>query len=598
MTFSIRTVLLAGFCGLLALSIAAVILTGVAGALGNTLSLMARDSSQMVEEAERRLAAEMRPIENQSRFIAGQFESGALGFDDPGTLMVALRASMGALPDLAGGLLIDLDGDGFWISGANHIDEDGDVFVGNFRDSESIVRALEMAPSMEEPVWREPIWVPEIGDTVINFHTPLRHDGRVVGLLVQGKAISDLSARLQTLQTGDGKVPFLLYDGAYVLAHPDLADGTFEGNLTAPLPALGSFPDEALAGFDALKEVRFGHYAEGLTVKVGRLELEDVLYFFSHAEVSGIAADRPITVGIYVDESRYDSLMDRLRNMILVGIAVLILSGLTALFVGKATVGPIRALAKASRQVEAGDLQHVGTLPKSRLRELENASRAFEAMVDGLKERQRIRDLFGRMVPNKIAEKMLNAPEELAPQVTEATVLFCDLAGFTRLTNELGPEKVVSLLNSFFTDMVDIVHDGDGIVTQFQGDAILAVFNVPIADPDHAAKAIATARLMRDHLHSRDYDGQHLKARIGVATGPLIAANVGAASRMNYTVHGDTVNLAARLEAMNKETGTEVLISESTVQQTTEAGLRPMGSVSVRGQERPVKIFGLQEDGA
>lgn len=596
MTFSIRTVLLAGFVGLLAISIAAVILTAVAGALGNTLSLMARDSSQMVEEAERRLAAEMRPLEDQSRFIAKQVENGALSFDDPETLKVALRASMAALPDLAGVLIMDLNGDGFWIPGADHSNEQNDIFTGNFADSDPMILALELAPTMQEPVWREPAWVPEITSTVINLHTPLRRNGQVVGLLIQGKAISDLSARLQTLTNGDGKVPFLLYNGDRVLAHPQIAQTGFEGTVEAPLPLVSNYPDEALSNFNDLEEVRFGHYAENQRVQVGRVELEDVMYFFSHAEVSGIVADRPITVGIYVDESRYDSLLDRLRNMILVGLAVLILSGLTALFLGKAAVVPIRALAKASHQIEAGELDRVGALPKSRLRELENASRAFEAMVGGLKERQRIRDLFGRMVPHKIAERMLNAPEDLAPQVTEATVLFCDLAGFTKLTNELGPERVVSLLNSFFTDMVDIVHDGDGIVTQFQGDAILAVFNVPIADPDHAAKAIATAREMRDHLHNRDYNGEHLKARIGVATGPLIAANVGASSRMNYTVHGDTVNLAARLEAMNKETGTEVLISEMTATLAPDENLRPMGSVSVRGQERPVKIFGLPED--
>jgi len=141
--------------------------------------------------------------------------------------------------------------------------------------------------------------------------------------------------------------------------------------------------------------------------------------------------------------------------------------------------------------------------------------------------------------------------------------------------------------------MVDILEQHGGVVTQFQGDAILATFNVPVADVNHARNAIQAAQQMLDCTASNEFDGETLNIRIGINTGSVVAGAIGAKGRLNYTVHGDAVNLAARLEALNKEYGSRLLISESSAAQAPDLELSRIGEVTVRGQTRSTGLFTL-----
>ena len=591
MTLSIRSVLLFGFCGLLALSISAVAITGLIGALSNTLTLMAREATQMVEEADRRLTAELAPIESQARFISNRFEDGRLSFDAPERLSITLDASMAAIPDLAGLLLIDTNGTGYRLLGARRNDDDAPLKIGNYMQIPGIADALAQAKDTTESVWRRPVWVSEIQQTAINLHTPLYREGEFIGVLMQGKAVADLSIQLRRLQDFAGKVPFLLYGSDSVLAHPGLAELKSNASKVEPLPPLNTFQDGILASFPTLQDVIFENFSEDKSIKMGRSTFAGQNYFFAYRTLQVSAADKPITVGLYVDETRYNTVRDRLRAILVVGGGVMLLSIIAALWMARATVRPIQALAKASLHVATGDLDAVDPLPRSRMRELDEAGLAFTHMVEGLKERARIMDLFGRVVPTAVAERMLRSPKELAPQKVEATVLFCDLVGFTTLCEGLETDHLVQVLNAYFTDMVDIIQGQGGIVTQFQGDAILAVFNVPLGDRDHPAKALAAARAMHLHLENSTFLTQTLAIRVGIATGPVIAANVGAASRMNYTVHGDTVNLAARLENLNKTYGTRIILSAETVERSGAQDVKSLGLVEIRGRTQPIEVF-------
>ncbi|MDF1748854.1 MAG: PDC sensor domain-containing protein, partial [Alphaproteobacteria bacterium] len=191
MTLSIRSVLLFGFCGLLALSTLAVAVTGLLGALTNTLTLMAREATQMVEEADRRLTAELSPIESQAKFISDRFEIGHLSFESPERLAITLDASMAATPDLAGMLLIDANGTGYRLLGDRRSDTAPPLKIGNYKEIPGVAEALAQAKNTNGPVWRRPVWVSEVQQTVINLHTPLFYKGQFVGLLMQGKSVAD-----------------------------------------------------------------------------------------------------------------------------------------------------------------------------------------------------------------------------------------------------------------------------------------------------------------------------------------------------------------------------------------------------------------------
>ena len=189
-------------------------------------------------------------------------------------------------------------------------------------------------------------------------------------------------------------------------------------------------------------------------------------------------------------------------------------------------------------------------------------------------EREKVRSLFGKYIPEKIAEKVLLEEGGLQPQTTEATIFFVDLAGFTAMSEKLNPQEIVEVLNEYFSEIVAIIEQNNGVVTQFQGDAVLAIFNVPIEDDLHSLNAVNTAREIIKVVEEKTFCGRNLSCRIGITTGNVVAGNVGARDRLNYTVHGDIVNLAARLEQLNKEFKTDVLIAASTVAKIKDIKLK------------------------
>jgi class 3 adenylate cyclase len=219
------------------------------------------------------------------------------------------------------------------------------------------------------------------------------------------------------------------------------------------------------------------------------------------------------------------------------------------------------------------------------------ARHTVRRQIEAEQERSAISDIFGQYVPPAVAEVLISKRGSLAPVEREASILFADLADFTKLTETIGPKGIVEVLNTYFDAVSQIITRHHGVITQFQGDAVLATFNVPAEDPDHARCAVRAAREISELVQSRDFAGIHVRTRIGICTGTVIAGSVGGGGRQNYTVHGDTVNMAARLEVMNKELGTDVLISATTVQYLAAEDFRKIGQMDVRGLSEPIDLF-------
>lgn len=234
------------------------------------------------------------------------------------------------------------------------------------------------------------------------------------------------------------------------------------------------------------------------------------------------------------------------------------------------------------------------TLLAARLSATLEKKRLHDAVHDQL---ALIRDVFGKFVPETIAQAIVDGAGELAPRRATSTILYTDIEGFTAAAQSMTPEQVVQMLNEYFPAVIEPIERCGGVVNQFQGDAMLVTFNVPIDDPAHADKALQAARGIIDVCRERTFAGVSLKTRIGINTGPLLAGNVGSGQRMNYTVHGDAVNVAARLEALNKTYGTTLLISASTVGELTDpGGLTRVGEVAIRGKDQSVEIYKLADD--
>jgi class 3 adenylate cyclase len=217
--------------------------------------------------------------------------------------------------------------------------------------------------------------------------------------------------------------------------------------------------------------------------------------------------------------------------------------------------------------------------------------------LEAERDRATLSGIFGRFVPQAIVNAMIAGRGALAPVEREATVLFADIAGFTGMTERAGAARTVEILNAYFDEVTRIIGAHNGIVTQFQGDAVLATFNVPVEDAGHARNAFEAARAILACVAEREFAGERIRVRIGINTGSLVAGNVGGGGRQSYTVHGDAVNLAARLEALCKEHGTSLLLSAATAKALPEAELVAVGDIAVRGLAEPVTLYSIPAEG-
>lgn len=277
------------------------------------------------------------------------------------------------------------------------------------------------------------------------------------------------------------------------------------------------------------------------------------------------------------------------------GVAILILATVTLIFgflvmwiVAWLTATPVRVVRAALKRVEQGDLQ--GDLVVFDGSELGELQRGFNAMVNGLRERERIRDLFGRHVGREVAAAAERERPKLGGEERHVAVVFIDIIGSTQLVRSRRPADVVHLLNQFFTIVVEEVDRHRGLVNKFEGDASLAIFGAPnrLDCPEDAA--LAAARTMAQRLTSQMPECQ---AGIGVAAGQVVAGNVGAHERFEYTVIGEPVNEAARLCELAKSHADRLLASAATVHGASEnerarwcLGQR----VTLRGHDEPTQL--------
>jgi class 3 adenylate cyclase len=274
------------------------------------------------------------------------------------------------------------------------------------------------------------------------------------------------------------------------------------------------------------------------------------------------------------------------------GVASVVMAMLVARFINR----PVQALRAAMAQVETGDLE--ARAPVRSLDELGELNEHFNAMVDELRRASRTRELFGRYVSPAVARQALERGIALGGELVRATAMFVDLRGFTALTERTSPARVVELLNEYYAIVERVCERAGGVITQFLGDGVVVVFGGPLRPlPDHARRAVRAAVDLQRALAARNVgDGEPLVAGIGICTGDIIAGNVGAGGRVTYTIVGDAVNQAARLQVKTRDLGAAILVTESTRAALGAADgfvLRPCGALPLKGIAAPVPTWAV-----
>src|ERR1700730_2755473 len=275
--------------------------------------------------------------------------------------------------------------------------------------------------------------------------------------------------------------------------------------------------------------------------------------------------------------------------------------GLGVSAVGSArVVGGLRQLVVRTRAIEAGSVSEpLSILTRDEVGEL---ARSFNRMVEELRTRERIKDTFGKFVDPRIVSRLIGSGADQAER-RALTIFFSDIKGFSSISEQLTASAIVNLLNSYFGTVAEVIHAHRGFIDKYIGDAVMAFWVSPFsAGDDHASdaclaalaqqEAITALRAQLPEITGMRRDPPKLVIRMGIATGEAVVGTIGSASAQSYTVIGDTLNLASRLESVNKVYGTSIIISEDTfrlAQQIIEA--RELDLITVAGKTEPVRIY-------
>jgi adenylate cyclase len=318
---------------------------------------------------------------------------------------------------------------------------------------------------------------------------------------------------------------------------------------------------------------------------------------FVYRPVKSPASDNPLPWVLFVemDEAKVLTAMDALRNQLLLAIALLAVPGVFAGWrVAVSISSPVGVLAHYVRRVQGGDF--TGRVAEGR-DEVGRLGAALNLMTRGLEERDRVKELFGRYVTAQVSEKIVKGDVNLGGESRRATILFSDIRGFTTMSEQMNPAEVVGFLNDYFSEMVEPVFEQGGILDKFMGDGMMAVFGSMGEMPDHPRRAVAAALSMKALLSKinglRSMRGRPpIAIGIGVHTDEVIVGNIGSRRRLEYTVIGDGVNTCSRVQTLNKEFGTTILITQATYDAIRgEFECRPMPTRELRGKANALSLY-------
>lgn len=294
----------------------------------------------------------------------------------------------------------------------------------------------------------------------------------------------------------------------------------------------------------------------------------------------------------------------RIALLTIFALGLLVLLG-GVVIISRNVTRPVKDLVQGAQRIEGGVFDQNVTIDQDD--EIGRLAEAFNKMAKGLAEKEKVRDLLGKVVSPEIADELMSKKIELGGEARRVTMLFSDIRGFTTLCEGKSPVEILSLLNEYFTALTAVIEVNGGVVDKFIGDAVMALFGAPVAHADAAARAVNTALGMQAALDTVNREivargGSAIQIGAGINTDEVVVGNMGSKSRLNYTVIGDGVNLASRIEGLTKNYGVAIIVSESTAEEANEFLYRELDLVRVKGKSEPVRLFQpfdktLKEDG-
>lgn len=423
----------------------------------------------------------------------------------------------------------------------------------------------------------------------------------VAVIKMRGSAISDI---LDVYQRGNDRVVFAVDGDGVIIHHPD-PRALYHSLKPLPAELLKQISEEKRFGLDKIEPLGLDTLADRIRTarEPGHIELPRLLN--GAPEIVGYAPLRNHDWRILISESEHvfsQPLQHLYSNAVISAVLAGVIFSLFAIYLARGFVRPINDLSAAAEAVRRGDYSKAQATVFSE-DEFGRLARIFNTMVTGVQARERERDIFGRVVSPEVREKLLTGELALGGENRRVSVLFSDIRDFTTLSERLGPQETVALLNEYLTAMTEVVRPWGGYVNNFIGDAIVVVFGAPTARAEIEWSAVGAALAMRDRLVELNKQrvamgDEPIQTGIGISTGKVVAGQVGSLERFLYTVIGDAVNVAARLEGMTKEfDGNPVLVNHQTyegISHRDDLLVEDFGPRNVKGRREPVHVFGIK----
>ncbi len=593
-TYSLTVTLAACFGTLTFVAVLAVLSIALSSAGRNTVELTREKATLAVDDVVRRVENHLAPARAQLSYLGARMSAGTLSVDDP-AFTRDLAASLAAAPQIAGVAFINAQGKLF---GVGRYGEAVRVEREDLSGQPLAMAAMAAASKRRNAYWGPPIWRRSSQSTILNLRLPIYKDDAFQGILVTVVTIGELSDYLRRIADSSGGTPFILYDGDKVLAHPGLTSDFSGRSPMAPLPSVKDYANAILQAIaDPRQQQRmainlrppYGNFA----IKIGD---EEHLVFYRDMTTFG---PKPWRIGLHVTQESVGAQVRRLIMAALAGLAAMILSVLAAIWLGRRVARPVIRIAGAAEQIAAFKLDEVPALPPSRIRELDTQARAFNAMLGGLR-------WFEAYVPKRLVERLMSGGQAGAlPSVErDLTIMFTDIAGYTGMSEGRDADEVAAFLNDHFGRIAACIEAEDGTVDKFIGDSVMAFWGAPDKQKNRAIRAchaaLAIRRAVEENNVVRVAAGKPpIRMRIGLHSGTVTVGNIGAPGRLNYTIVGDAVNVASRIESQGRDYARDdetvtILISGET-RQDLDASFKTerVGEASVRGRTAPVELYRL-----
>ncbi len=581
------------------------VLTSVAGVLGvglvvgyqNTVDLLAQKAELIIAAQRDQTTRFMSSASNQVEFISEQISRGEVTPGESEEFVSLLLGALSATPQIVRLQYIDED---YRLTGAERRDGEAAPIFQRVGGDDDLKRLVDETASRAEAYWGALLWRQEYGQAVLNFQMPVHRGGARAGVLSAWISVTQISEFLSDLQSDFGANAYVLHGRDQVLAHPLMAFGYPGLNRARPLPEQHRFSDPVVSAM--WSEADSGSFAgwflnvpNGKLVSFGNLE-----YIILFEDLEGFAP-QPFVIATYFQAHDMTVEIVRLKWAIIFCLAMAVVSAAIAAFIGRQIATPVRRLADGAKKIQKLNLASVDEIPGSFFRELDDAAKSFNVMLEGLR-------WFERYVPKGLAMRLMDVTEARQFHSThrEVAVMFSDIVGFTTLSEELSAPDTAAFLNEHLSVVAGCVESEEGTVDKFIGDNVMAFWGAPVLQLDAAERACRCALAITDALgamndarQTRDADAERVRMRIGIHLGRAVVGNIGSSDRINYTVVGDTVNVANRLEQVAKELGqaygdVSIFVS-GPLHDALPADFRciALGAHVLRGREGPVEIHQL-----